>query len=114
MIDLELELLSQNDEWRLVLQAYSDAREIARQYEPDEGDWLSRVASIDGVQEEHLPRIHGKLIALGLLHFQLTSRNNGVVYRISPQGRQALNQLAGETECGCDEDTDDPEFAQSA
>jgi hypothetical protein len=90
MLDFELEDLNQNAEWRDVLAAYLSAHEAARQSEAEFDGWLPRIMAVEGLESEDLPRIHGKLIAIGFLKFQLASRGMGVVYQISPAGRQAL------------------------
>lgn len=94
MIDYELELLNQNDEWRSVLTAYWKASQYAKDSNPEFDGWMQRLADVAGVKNERLPRIHGKLIALGFLKFQLGSRNSGVVYQVSTEGQQALKNLA--------------------
>jgi hypothetical protein len=97
MIDFELDQFRQNASWRLVLEAYADAqRATDLQKAPHsesatEPGWLPRIQMVDGVNAELLPRIHGKLIALGLLNHELADRNSGVVYRVSPLGAQALS-----------------------
>lgn len=98
MLDFEREELNQSTEWREVLAAYLSAQEAAKASEEEFDGWLPRIMSIEGLEDENLPRIHGKLIAVGFLKFQLAGRGSGVVYQISPQGRQALsNEPAEET-----------------
>ncbi len=94
MIDFELELLNQNDDWRLLLAAYSDASRREKDSNPEFDGWLQRLSSVNAVKDERLPRIHGKLIALGLLKFQLGSRSAGVLYQVSGDGQRALQNLA--------------------
>lgn len=92
MNDIDQELLSQNPEWRLVLETYVP-RETAEISPDDENDdWLPRVNEVDGVKRECLPRIHGKLIALGLLKFVLEGRTAGVRYQLSTLGKRTLRQ----------------------
>ncbi len=95
MLDFELEELKQNTHWRDVLAAYQSAQESALQQaktsETEFDGWLPRIMLVEGLDENDLPRIHGKLIAWGFLKFQLASRGTGVVYQLSPAGRQALN-----------------------
>ena len=108
MINFELEQLRQNSEWELVLSAYY-AEHLQTQATAEDFDgWLNRVAVVEGVKDEHLPRIHGKLIALGFLKFDLTTRTSGVRYQISQSGLRAVNRTLDDAE-------DDPtELAQSA
>jgi hypothetical protein len=80
----ELELFDLHPEWRPVLEAYQP-----RGGSPDDG-WLVRVSIIDGVPTDQLSPIHGKLIALGFLKCELSSRMDGILYQITALGRQAL------------------------
>lgn len=97
MIDFELDQFRQNESWRLVLEAYADAQQAMEASRASDSEsaakdgWLPRIQTVDGVKSELLPRIHGKLIALGLLNHQLADRNSGLVYRLSHLGAQALN-----------------------
>jgi hypothetical protein len=111
--------LDQDAGWRLVLDAYLHAAGpaapravvVAPAVEPDELDdaddaaaeaetddasagWVPRIDEIVGVAAEHLARLHGRLIAFGLLKFQLTSATTGVVYRVTPKGRTLLEEAA--------------------
>ena len=105
MIDIELEELFQDTKWRPVLQAYlereqaedaEDARIRAVAAETGQDskiqNWIPRLPEVDGVDSKDLSKIHGKLIALGYLEFQLTGREKGVCYQTSPLGKQALEQ----------------------
>ncbi len=93
MLDFEIEELNETTEWREVLAAYQSAHETAKASAEEFDGWLPRIMSVDGLDDEELPRLHGKLIALGFLKFQLAGRGTGVVYQISPAGRQALANL---------------------
>ena len=68
-----------------------------------------RVTAVEGVRDERLPRIHGKLIALGFLKFELAGRTAGVRYQISRLGLQAIERLNG-----ADDDSESFDLAQSA
>ncbi|NOX55596.1 MAG: hypothetical protein GXP27_14385 [Planctomycetes bacterium] len=96
MTDFDATVLNQHPEWRHVLEAYRALQEQAEQQrakserDQDGEVWLPRLAQVDGVPAEKMAAIHGKLIALGWLQFQLQGRNDGVLYRLSPDGRRAL------------------------
>lgn len=94
MLDFELEELQQNSDWRAVLSSYQAAHHAAqaaaKTSDQEFDGWLPRIMSVEELDDESLPRIHGKLIAWGFLKFQLASRGTGVVYQISPSGREAL------------------------
>lgn len=108
MLDFEIEELNQAADWREVLAAYQSAYETAKASAEDFDGWLPRIMSVEGLEDEDLPRLHGKLIALGFLKFQLAGRGTGVVYQISPAGREALANLAF-NEASCAEDAADDE-----
>jgi len=96
MIDFELNVLEQQVEWRLVLEAY---QKRTQDTDADQSDgWLSRVLAVEGVEQDRLAVIHGKLIALGFLQFQLQGRTEGVRYCLSASGRQALATLTERSE----------------
>ena len=91
MTDFDATVLNQHPEWRHVLQAYRIRQEQAESAGETDGEvWLPRLAEVDGVPAEKMAAIHGKLIALGWLQFQLQGRNDGVLYRLSADGRRAL------------------------
>ncbi len=104
MIDIELDELSRDTQWRPVLQAYlqreqaeaARARAVAAESGQDSKiqTWIPRLAEVEGVDSKELSKIHGKLIALGYLKFQLSGREKGMCYQVSPLGKQALEQNA--------------------
>lgn len=72
------------------------------------GSWLERIedAGEVGVEEldtEELSRLHGKLIALGLLEYEVSTKGTGVRYQISTLGRLSLMRA-----CGDEETDEDP------
>jgi len=97
MIDFEWEMLDTHPEWRLVLETYRAQRDSLLAEDPEHEGWLPRLHAIEGVEEEHIPRIHGKLIALGFLKFQITGRTSGVVYQVTAQACRALSRGTSET-----------------
>ncbi len=57
----------------------------------DDGNWLPRVTSLEGIEDERLSRIHGRLIALGWLGFDVAGRDVGLRYRMTLDGRRVLD-----------------------
>lgn len=110
MLDFELKELNQATDWRCVLAAYQSAQDAAKSSQAEFDGWLPRIMSIDGLDDGALPKLHGKLIALGFLKFQLASRGTGVVYQISPAGRVALSNPTGTI--GADEEDREAEGAE--
>ncbi|WP_145428087.1 hypothetical protein [Symmachiella dynata] len=106
MINYELSQLQDNPEWLDVLRAYSEST-------PDEQGRLTRVHDIEGIAEEHLPRIHGKLIAFGFLDFELADRHEGVFYQLTSLGRQGLIRLRDTGTDTIDEATADEMVAEN-
>jgi hypothetical protein len=92
MTDFELQDLNRVHGWRLLLQAYEVRREAANREKEKSDGWVPRVKAVDGLQPADLSRVHGVLIALGLLKFQLDGRTTGVRYQINAAGKRALAQ----------------------
>lgn len=84
MVPPDLELLDANPEWGLLLAAYH------QKISSESLEWSPRLAEVPGLPAEQLSSIHGKLIALGLLKFEIGSRALGVHYQLTPLGRQGL------------------------
>ena len=70
--------------------------------------WIPRLAMVEPVSPERLAPVHGRLIALGLLRFQLLDRTGGMVYRLSPEGRSALAAALGQVVPPLPESMDGP------
>jgi hypothetical protein len=84
MTSPELELFDANPEWRRLLAAYQ--QKIAS----EKLEWSLRITAVVDLAAEQLSMIHGKLIALGLLKFEIGSRADGMQYQLTTLGRQAL------------------------
>lgn len=91
-----LQILTEHAEYAALLQAYERAQADLTENDADDdgAGWVPRLVDVPGVDDARLAPMHGKLIAHGLLSFQLTGRTSGVVYRVSADGRDALRQLA--------------------
>lgn len=110
MIDYELQEFAGEIEWQMVLSAYQAEELAAKEQNPEHEGWLPRIMSVEDVCDEHLPRIHGKLIALGFLKFQLVGRTAGVTYQLTPFAVKALEKTLTRP----DDDSESCELAQSA
>jgi len=80
---------------RKVLTAYCDAIDAKRHASPDFSGWTARLRTIPGVKSEELSRLHGRLIAYGLLRFQLEGGTSGMTYQVSGPGRQLVDRADG-------------------
>ena len=111
MTEDALQLLLENADYADLLHAYVRARtETAPDADADaEGaGWASRRGEVPGIDDVCLAPMHGKLIAYGLLNFQLISRTAGVVYRVSSEGRDVLRRFeAAAASAGAIETTTD-------
>jgi hypothetical protein len=105
MLDYLAEDLSGATGWRRLLEAYAalgatasgrTGRSVAANSpEPLESSgWVARLARVDGVEPERLSDLHGKLIATGLLSFEVAGKS-GIQYQLSPLGRRALDRNSG-------------------
>lgn len=88
---LQTEQLRANEDWRRVLAAYVAEQSVQKSLDPEHEGWVRRIAEVDGFERSKLTTVHGRLIAYGLLHAQLAKRADGVLYRISASGREALS-----------------------
>lgn len=75
--------LERNPEWRLLLTAYH-----VRQITSPDG-WVERIFELGNLDSEQLSKFHGRLIALGMLEFELGGRNDCMRYQLSTLGKQA-------------------------
>jgi len=85
--------LRDNDVWRQVLAAYETEQAVRKRIDPEHRGWDQRLRTIDGVPDEEMSTIHGKLIAFGFLKVQLTGRNEGLQYQVSPAARQGDEEM---------------------
>ena len=90
MDDFELEQLRRNPEWRTTLTVYHDLQAQGRTQSPEFDGWIPRVVEVQTIDSAMLPSIHGKLIAFGFLKFDLSGKDAGMRYQLTPQGKQAL------------------------
>ena len=120
MIDIDAELLDLDAGWREVLEAYrlveetepvASERQLTRDRSADPGDveavlgladlpdeherddWLPRIELLDGYDPERLSELHGRLIALGWLGFEVGDRTTGMRYKITRDGQRVLDGL---------------------
>lgn len=98
MIDFEQEMLNRDVNWRNVLEVYRDqhAQAVERsQIDGREHDgWVPRIREMDGIEPAALSAIHGRLIALGYLNFDLAGRTDGLRYQLSRDGRHAIRSVS--------------------
>lgn len=94
MSDFQLDFPQENAECVAVLAAYRAEQTVFKQTDPEHDGWIGRLTRIARVDVEQLSEIHGRLIAFGLLKFQLTNRKTGVQYQLSSAGVQTLDKAA--------------------
>ena len=99
--------LEENPEWRLLLTAYH-----ARQLASADG-WVDRIMDLPELPEDQLSRIHGRLIALGLMEFELGGRGDGMRYKLSPDGLRSLRPSSEIVESESDEAEEEEEAASA-
>lgn len=116
MIDFELEQMIENPEWCRVLNHYSQLQLQAKAQNPEFDGWIVRQNGVAGVVVEHLPRIHGKLIAFDLLKFQISGRDSGVFYQLTREGDKMLPKLKKVINSICDQESPESDlpYAKSA
>lgn len=102
MLDLELTVLDAHPEWRQVLLAYNEDVEVVAT-DAETADFVARgfrprVREVEGVPLDQMARVHGKLIAHGLLQVEITGRTGGMLYQLTSIGRRACLRLADAVE----------------
>jgi hypothetical protein len=109
MLDYLAEELSTAVGWRRVLEAYASLSAERAAAPPADAAapaetiaWVPRLSRLDGVEPERLSALHGKLIALGLLTFEVSGKL-GMQYQLSPLGRRAMGRGMGLEEQEADE-----------
>lgn len=103
-------VLRTHPQYLLLLSAYRDGDERARATEENFDGWQSRINSLEGIAPELMCRIHGKLISLGLLKFELGDRMQGIRYQLSTEARRVFSQL----EASAVDPRDEDEFEEAA
>ena len=58
--------------------------------------WVQRITHIATIERAELSKIHGRLIAYGLLKCDLAGRSDGMVYQLTSSGKTILNRLDDE------------------
>ncbi len=53
-------------------------------------DWMPRTLDILGLDENLLSKIHGRLVAAGLLDMDVLDRQAGLCYRLTREGKKVL------------------------
>jgi hypothetical protein len=94
MSEFELDQLRRNPAWKAALRYYWDAQTEARSSQPAFDGWVPRAPQVPQVEPANLSVVHGRLIAFGFLKFDLTNRELGMRYQLTPLGKQAIG--AGE------------------
>lgn len=61
--------------------------------------WVTRIRELEGIPHDCIAPSHGRLIAMGYLQFQLQGRDAGVLYRVTAEGRAALDPSADPAMC---------------
>ena len=90
MDELALEQLQRNPKWTSILDVYNELSSLNRGQSADFDGWTPRIQEVPEIPRGELAGIHGKLIAFGLLKFDLAGRDLGIRYQLTPLGRQAL------------------------
>ena len=118
MVTDELQFDTLNQRNLQVLTVYAERHLAARTANNDYAGWLDRVESTGDLDADQLTRVHGELIALGMLRFELTNRQTGLRYQISDRGHDALRKqtsVEDAADVNVDEDvTSDIESTETA
>lgn len=98
-----------NEQNLQVIQAYSNrAKTLKATLESFDG-WLDRINELEEFEKAELVQIHGQLIAMGFLKFEISSGSIGLRYQVSTSGKNALARELARLESIANGDADDPE-----
>uniref|UniRef100_A0A7C2K0C4 Uncharacterized protein n=1 Tax=Schlesneria paludicola TaxID=360056 RepID=A0A7C2K0C4_9PLAN len=95
MVEIELEQLRRNPSWKATLVAYWERQAAGRAESGEFDGWVPRVAEVADVETAKLSSIHGRLIAFGFLKFDLSNRDLGMRYQLTPLGKRAIGEADG-------------------
>jgi hypothetical protein len=103
MLDLDFVVLDAHPEWRQVLLAYCEDIDVATTADAETAEFMARgfrprLRSVDGVPADQMARVHGKLIAHGLLKVEIAGRTGGMLYQLTTAGRRACLRVAENAE----------------
>ena len=112
MLELERQILNRNPLWREVLQQYIAVHEHSRKHDPEHDGWTGRQTELEELPPEEQAAIHGRLIALGLMRFQIADRTAGLKYQVTGLGRSVLQAALNAADDSTD--TDDAVEADEA
>ncbi len=90
MHEFEFDQLRRNPSWKAALRHYWEVQTRSKAETKDFDGWVPRAAAIPDIEPPTLSAVHGRLIAFGFLKFDLTNREIGMRYQLSPLGRQAI------------------------
>ncbi|MAT14707.1 MAG: hypothetical protein CMJ46_05480 [Planctomyces sp.] len=89
MIATEFETLQAHPDYVRVLNAYLEAEKNL----PEDQASVPRLLEVAEVPTARLSAIHGNLIALDYLRFELADRHSGLQYKVTTSAKQSLNLL---------------------
>jgi hypothetical protein len=92
MLDIELEQLRRNPSWKTTLQTYWELQQQRRGESAEFDGWVPRVMQVAEIETAKLSSIHGRLIAFGFLKFDLSNRDLGMRYQLTPLGKRAIGE----------------------
>jgi acyl dehydratase len=90
MDEFDILQLRRNPDWRTTLEVYHELHQRLSGEAADFDGWMARLIDVSGIEPAQLSAIHGKLIAHGMLKFDVGGRDVGVRYQLTHQGRRAL------------------------
>ena len=94
MMELDVVSLAEHPEWLKVLRVYAALLPKTGHQQPEHDGWAGRLHHVDDIDDDVLSRIHGRLIAHGLLKFRMEDRRSGLLYQLTPQATKLLSETA--------------------
>jgi hypothetical protein len=91
MLDFVTEELAGSRDWRRVLEAYEWPQGEQKAGDMPDELWIPRLTGLEGIESTELSKLHGTLIALGFLRFEISGKA-GMQYQLTPLGRHTLER----------------------
>ena len=96
-----------NEQNLQVIQAYALRAKTQKATLENFDGWLDRINQLDGFDKAELVQLHGQLIAMGFLKFEISGSSKGLRYQISTSGKNALEREIARQESSENGDDED-------
>lgn len=100
MTTMPFQLDCLNEQNLQVIQAYAVRAKTQKATLENFDGWLERINQLEGFDKVQLVQLHGQLIAMGFLKFEISGSSKGLRYQLSTSGKNALERELARRESG--------------